>query len=361
MTPIRILTASEQAAKHLRNELTQGTWKGLMPGSNRLAKELGVGGNTLEVALKQLENENFLISQGPSRRRKIKLTKTQTTTTLRIAFFHYDHPSQSVGYIIDLQHELQAAGHTIISMPKTMLDLKMDIQRISRMAAEIKVDAWILTAASRDTLTWFANQKTPTFALFGRRRGLPLAGTGPDKVPAYLSAVRQLNQMGHRRIVLVTSKMRRLPLPGLPEQAFLDELKALGLSSSSYNLPDWEETPTGLQKLLDSLFSLTPPTALMIDEVGLFIATQQQLARRGIFAPENISLICTDASPAFQWCQPAISHIQWDQKPLVRRIVRWAENIAKGKKDLRQTSTKASLIQGATMGSIDNRPKNFVS
>jgi DNA-binding LacI/PurR family transcriptional regulator len=352
MTTIRILAASEQVAEHLRNELTKGTWSGLMPGSNRLARELGVGGNTLEAALKQLENEGTLISQGPSRRRKINLTETQTTTPLRIAFFHYDRPSRGNGYITDLQHELKAAGHTIIPVPKTMLDLKMDLQRVSSMANEVKTDAWILTAASRDTLTWFAKQKTPTFALFGRRRGLPLAGAGPDKVPAYLTGIRQLNKMGHRRIVLLTSKMRRLPLPGLPEQAFLDELRALGLPAGEYNLPDWEETPKGLVKLLDSLFSLTPPTALIIDEASHFIATQQYLARKGIIAPEKTSLICTDAHPIFLWCYPSIAHIRWDPQPLIRRVVRWAENISEGKTDLRQTSTKAEFITGATAGPV---------
>jgi hypothetical protein len=39
-------------------------------------------------------------------------------------------------------------------------------------------------------------------------------------------------------------------------------------------------------------FQHTPPTALIINESLLFIAAQQHLARRGIAAPENISLIC---------------------------------------------------------------------
>ncbi len=360
MSPIHILTASEQVAEHLRKELAQGTWSGLMPGSNRLARELGVGGNTLETALKQLENEGTLISQGPCRRRKINLTQTKVNTPLRIALLHYDRSAQREGYNIDLQHELEAAGHSVLPLPKTLQDLKMDVQRISRMAAEVKTDAWILSAASRDTLTWFAKQKTPTFALFGHRRGLPLAGAGPDKVPAYIAGIRQLNEMGHRRIVLLTSKMRRCPIPGLPEQAFLDELTALGLPSGAYNLPDWETTPKGLLKLLDSLFSLTPPTALMIDEASHFIAAQQYLARRGIIAPQKLSLICTDAHPVFPWFHPSIAHIQWPHQPLIRRIVRWAENISQGKPDLRQTATNAKFIEGATVGPVPHVSSSLI-
>jgi hypothetical protein len=37
-------------------------------------------------------------------------------------------------------------------------------------------------------------------------------------------------------------------------------------------------------------------------------------------------------------------------RPIVRRIVRWADNIAKGKTDLRQSFTKSSFVQGGTIG-----------
>ena len=354
MKGLRVYTAAEQVAEYLRNEIERGTWSGDMPGSNRLARELGVGGNTLEAALKLLEKEETLISQGPNRRRRINLDVAgfQESTPLRIAFLYYDRPARSESYIVDLTHELEAAGHSIIPVSRTLQDLKMDIGRISKMVGEIRADAWVLTAASRETLTWFSNRKTPAFAIFGRRMGLPLAGAGPNKVPAYVASVQQLNQLGHRRIVLITSKMRRLPLPGLPEQAFLDELKALGLSSGKYNLPDWEETPGGLLDLLGSLFNLTPPTALIIDEASYFIAAQQHLARRGMIAPEQISLICTDYHMVFPWCFPSIAHIGWDSRPVIRRVIRWAENVSRGKEDLRQTSTNARLIAGGTVGPV---------
>ncbi len=352
MNPVRILTASEQVAEHLRKELSQGTWSGLMPGSNRLARELGVGGNTLEAALGQLESEGILVSQGPGRRRKILFLRDTERKQLRIAILHYDRSARTEGYLLDLQHAVEAAGHSIVPFSHTFEDLKMDLKSVSTLVAESSVDAWVLVAASREILNWFVEEKVRAFALFGRRRGLVLAGAGPDKVPAYCAAVRRLHENGHRRIVLLTSKMRRLPLPGLPEQAFLDELRALSLPSGLYNLPDWESTPKGLHKILDSLFGMTPPTALIVDEAPHFIAAQQYLARRGVFAPEKISLVCTDYHPMFAWCFPSIAHILWDHRALVRRIVRWANNLSEGKEDLRQTSTKAKFVEGGTVGPV---------
>lgn len=323
-----------------------------MPGSNRLARELGVGGNTLEGALKILEADGILIPAGPGKRRRIALQDNPKHLSLRIGFLHYDTPARSESYLLDLQHKLESAGHSIIQVPKTLFDLKMNLRRVSKIAEETTVDAWVLTAASREILTWFSQQNKPTFALFGRRRGLPLAGAGPDKVPAYIASVRHLYDLGHRRIVFLTSKMRRLPEPGIPEQAFLNELQVLGLPGGRYNLPDWETTPEGLIQLLDSLFDLTPPTALMIDEASHFLAVQHHLARRGIFAPEKISLICTDAHSAFPWFSPSIAHIKWEADPLIRRIVRWAANVSKGRSDLRQTSTATKLVHGKTIGPV---------
>lgn len=39
----------------------------------------------------------------------------------------------------------------------------------------------------------------------------------------------------------------------------------------------------------------------------------------------------------------------------MRRIVRWADNIAKGKTDLRQSFTKSSFVPGGTVGPVNKK------
>jgi DNA-binding LacI/PurR family transcriptional regulator len=68
--------------------------------------------------------------------------------------------------------------------------------------------------------------------------------------------------------------------------------------------------------------------------------------------PEDISLICTDEDPSFDWCEPSVAHIRWNYRPVVRRIVRWANNVSHGKKDLRRTLTKAEFVEGGTVGVV---------
>ena len=164
------------------------------------------------------------------------------------------------------------------------------------------------------------------------------------------AATRTLIQLGHRRIVLLARTGRRLPEPGATERAFLDELAVAGLSPDAYHLPDWEVSIKGFHDRLNSLFRWTPPTALIIQEAIFYVAALQFCANRGLRVPHDVSLVCTDADPAFHWCQPSVAHIRWDSRPVVRRIVRWAAHISLGQEDLRQTLTPAEFVPGGTIG-----------
>lgn len=350
MARFRTLSSAEQVASHLREEVTSGKIRSVMPGVLRLEAELGINRKTIEVALKRLEDEGLLVARGVGRRRLIQAPLHTASPSLRIAILVSDPSDTRLDYIIELQHRLMEAGHTPVLPPKTMVELRMDIGRLSRMANRTEADAWVVLSGSREILEWFAAQPQPTMAVFGRRRGVSIAAVGPDKRHGYSALTRRLIELGHRRIVLLARTRRRLPQPGAVEQVFLDELSAHGVLAGDYNLPDWDETINGFHARLESLFQITPPTALIIDEAPHFNAVMHFCAKRGIRVPQDVSLVCTDADPSFSWCKPGISHIRWDSRPVVRRILRWAENVSKDRADLRQTLTAAEFVEGGTIG-----------
>ncbi len=143
---------------------------------------------------------------------------------------------------------------------------------------------------------------------------------------------------------------RRLPQPGESERMFLNTLEDHGIVPGPYHLPDWEETPGGFHARLTELFRVTPPTALIIEEARFFFAALQFCGQRGLRVPEDISLVCTDGDPYFEWCEPSVAHIRWNTRPVVRRIERWVANISRGKPDARQTLTRAEFVPGGTIG-----------
>ena len=351
MKAFRPLSTVAQLAGHLREEVLQGTLCGSMPGVNRLAGTLGVSGRMVIAAVKQLEREGMLLGQGPRRRSRIVLPAgVAAGRRLRVAFMDYNPTALTERYISDLQHLLASAGHVAFHAGKTLLELRMDVRRVARLVAQTEADAWVVCAGSREVLEWFAAQPVPAFALFGRRRNVPLAGAGPNLLPACLAAVRRLLELGHRRIVMLARQERRAGGPGNIERAVLDEMAAHGISAGPYNLPDWEESREGFHRLLEKFYRLTPPSALILDEAFLFAAAQQHLAQRGILAPQHVSLVCTAPDPTFAWCQPTIAHIRYDLRPVLRRVARWADNVARGKDDRRQSHTKAEFVDGGTVG-----------
>ncbi|MFU8892451.1 MAG: substrate-binding domain-containing protein [Luteolibacter sp.] len=346
-----LATKAEQVAALLREGMHIGRWRGWLPGRGRLAKELGCSHGTVEAALQQLVREGLLVTEGAGKRRRIVLRRGEARKrVMRVRILLYEQVDRSMPDLAELLARLQEQGYAADFALKSLKDLGMQVDRVASFVKKTPADAWVVAAGSREILEWFAHGPVPALAMFGRFSGLPIASSSPRIAPAMVKAVRRLAELGHRRIVMLSSEERHKPFPAIFEQIFLDELKALGLPTGPYNLPDWPGHANGLRACLDALFKVTPPTALICGETRFFAAAQQYLARRGIHAPEHVSLICSDPDPAFEWCDPAVSHFCWDRKPVIKRVVEWVDNVAKGKDDRRQMLFDGEFVEGGTIG-----------
>ena len=102
MIPLRVLSASEQVAEYLRQELLCGTWVDTMPGESHLVAQLGVGRDTVKMALKHLERDGLLVPQGVGRRRKIALSDDHTAQALRVAVMLFESEDKGLDFQIQL-------------------------------------------------------------------------------------------------------------------------------------------------------------------------------------------------------------------------------------------------------------------
>lgn len=351
MAKFRILSASEQVAERLRVDIRRGTWSHKMPGEHRLVAELGTSHDTVKEALRKLEKEGLLLNQGPGKKRLISLDgNASPATSLHVQILLYEKGDSKLGLVLELLHGLHVAGYQVAFAEKTLMGLGMDVKRVARFVENTAADAWIIIAGSRDVLDWFVAHPTPAFALFGRLVNVRLASTSPKKAEVYTEVVDRLVELGHTRIVHLVREERRKPAPGLLERLFLERLEKHGIQAGAYNLPDWEESPASLYALMESLFQHTPPTAMLIDGSVLYHAVRSYLSNHRIIVPDQISLICTDPDPSFEWCLPTVTHMDWDSRAMIQRVFKWADNISRGKDDRRKTSQKAHLVTGGTIG-----------
>ena len=351
MRQIKIKTAVEQISDAIRESIQSGEMKGTIPGAGRLAKALGVNHKTVESALRDLESEGLIINKGARQSRSVNSKNLKPTNSgIRIAIFLQDQSDVRDVMMVEIKHRLEESGHYPFFVNKSMIDLRMNKRRIARIVNRTETDAWILLAAPKEILEWFSKQETPAFAVFGNRlEEVNIAGASPGKSHPVVQATQTLIDLGHRRIILIIRKYQREPI-STSAQAFLDVLNSNGIQSSDFNLPDWEETGEGFNQLLESIFKITPPTAIITDEPFQYLAAHHFMVNRGIQIPKHLSLICSDYDPIFKWCMPSVSHITFSNKPLLRRINDWAQNVKNQKNDLRQTILKATFVPGETIG-----------
>ncbi len=342
----RVSSHVEQVAAHLREMLLQGRWQDEMPGALKLEQEIGASHTIIDRALRLLEIEGILLAQGPGRKRRIAAKRPQATK-LRVRILLYDVCNDDMVRLLNLLHQ---AGHDVDFAEKTMAQLGMDLKRITRYVRTQEADAWVIIAGSQELLQWFSAQPTPAFALYGRIKDARLASAGPRKLGAAGELLERLIALGHQRIVSIVREERRQPSPSGMEQFFLKTLEQHGIKTGAYHLPDWGDSPDELQRLLDSLFEHTPPTALLIDEPAIMIAAKDHLASRGIIAPKDVSIACYDGDQVLDWCRPAITRIVWDSEKVRRCVVRWANQVAKGNNPRRMTLIDSVLDPGGTIG-----------
>lgn len=355
MNPVPRLNLVEQTALHLERGIASGCWQGVMPGVLRLAGEIGVSKDTTEAALRVLESRGRLVSRGQGKCREVVAEGDVKAgrRSLRVGMLVRDELGKSVALtqeiFLKLMHDLEALGHQPVFAPKSLGDLGLDPRRIGRMVEKCSADAWVISGASHDVLQWFHRQGKPFISLGGRFGGVPAASASIDPAQAIQTTVERLIGLGHRRIVLVCLPDWVRPQPGRIVTEFFRQLEAAGLPASEYNAPYHETTPDGCARMLESLFRLTPPTALIVPNMHYAFAAMAFLGTRGLSVPRDVSIVSRSPDPVFDWVRPRIAHFHCPTGPLIRHILRWVEGCAKGRPSHEGLSVDATLVPAETL------------
>ena len=343
----------------LREDIRAGQLTGKLPGVCTLAGEYGVSHGTLRAGLLRLEREGMLKSGGDGRSRRVVARKPVAAKRKMCVTVLLNErlEEEYTGFrflMLQLHRELQAAGHGFRFAHKTQRDLKNDLGRIKRYVASQATDIWVVVGATKEILTWFAGQNVPAIALGGDCRTVPIASAGRDIRDALREACRHLVKMDHQRIVLLGSRTIRNP-ESLLYQVFASELAAGGVTLGNYNLPECDETPAGTYALLDSLFRLTPPTAIIVAQSTLLVATLAFLAQRKLLVPTDVSVICMTYDVMPGWHRPMIAHFSSDESALVERIVGWVNAVVSGSADSERVLCNSVFVPGESIGPARNR------
>lgn len=359
---VRRLSIIDQTMDHIREGVREGRWSGKLPGVRPLSRELGVSRESLRNALRRLSAEGLLAEDGPGGARRILKRETPAAReSLRIAILPARHMhTESAAdqlLILRLMHDLESAGHACVLAPPSWSGSEPSHASLERLVKDKAADAWMIYQGSREVLKWFAAQEFPTLALGGNNSTLPLAAVGFDYTSALREATRMLLQRGHRRIVFIAPRFARTPTAARPVRTFLDELTNAGIPTGEFNVPDWEETPAGLRALLVSLFSLTPPSAIITWDGFEASGVLAFLSERKLTTPKDVSIVALTNDPCIVWQNPGVKLANCEQDPdiFIRHCLRWANDATRAKARTNNELLSVHFDPGNTIGPAGQR------
>jgi DNA-binding LacI/PurR family transcriptional regulator len=338
----------------LRQQIKLGALRGKIPGVRKLAANLNVSRDNVRVALQRLETEGWLrdVEHGRSREVVTKLPRSaRERRMLRIGVLIFEPldamPTTLQRLIMSMQHRMESAGHGVTLITERGQPSEA---RLKRVVPGIQADVWVLHRASRPVMQWFITRGIPAYAAGGMAHGLPIAASSIHLAQAVEQAVDEYVRLGHRRIVLITASYLRKPAPSSSITRFIEIMHRHGIKVNDFHLPDWDETPAGLQTLLTSLFKATPPTALIVEQPTHMLGALSFLKARDLSIPAQVSFTVMFPDATMEWWQPTLAHFRWSEEPFIKHLDRWLGHIAEGHADVSQRHVEAVFVKGGVHG-----------
>ncbi|MFD0893645.1 GntR family transcriptional regulator [Luteolibacter ambystomatis] len=359
-----VLPVVDRVYQLLLEGIGNGCWGGRLPSERQLAAELKVARMTLAKALQRLEAEGCVARSGRSRGRVVvanaQAVVEPKTRQWRIGILvPVEAEDEMEFWRIDRQiimSSIMELGHTPCVAHMALSNDSPRLGRLEKLMDSMNADAWIVFCGPRVVLEWLdGHRHEPVLAWGGSIHGLRRIPAGGISIKsALLELACEFLALGHRRIVFITSRIHRQPVLSESLVAYRNVLSEAGIQLSDYHLPDWEETPEGLERLLESLFRLTPPTAIILFDEHYASGVLGFLSRQRLEMPDDVSVAVVGEVRSLAWYWPGkqLTGLQRNDDEFVRNITRWIEDQAFGRQATKRYLGSYLLARGNTIGRV---------
>ena len=347
----------EETATTLKEWISQGVVKHTLPGEMQLKVKLGVGRDTLRLALKSLTKDDWVLPAIKGRPRRVQTRRLPRLGKavgdhLPVTFLS-PHPVEHRITLLELEdtrQRLAEQGRSLQFVAPDIFHLKHPQRRLERLVCEHPSAAWILYVTSEPMQRWFAEQSLPTFLYETPFPGVELPFVVADWEAAAFHAGIQLVRQGHRRIGMLEYHERR---PGLlaAEQGLKRALATVGVTERMMVFND-DRSPVSVARSLDRAFSLKQrPTALVVTRASQLLTCYSWLASRGIKVPTDASLVCLANDSWYADLHPQVCHYLPNSQTMSRQIAkRVLELVATGQVLRDSIRMPLEYVPGATIG-----------
>jgi len=350
---------ADQAAAFLRERIVAGHWPDKLPGIQSLAEECRISPVTMRAGVRLLEKGGWIRNSGSGKNRVaavpegyLKKERKHLNITILPGLPIVDEDSAFQRLVMDLQHQLEGAGHQCRIAPTSQEQMGHDCERIARYVKKNPADAWVVIGGRTDVVSWFSRHSEPAICIGGGVLNEPIASTGMIQDRAFDDALSHLVALGHRRIIFLWPLYRLDPTSDHYIKIFGKVLTKAGTGLSAYHVPAWKPDPRSLHAVLEKSFRFTPPTAIVTTYGKWMAGVLSFLADRGLKSPKDVSLLSMNEDDWFSWQIREISCLRGDDTLMVQRILRWTKAIQHGKADKEFIGFPQEWHRGETIGPV---------
>lgn len=355
--PIRTNLVS-QTTSTIKQWITGGVLRGTLPGEMRLKAQLGVGRDTLRLALKALAREGWITAPVKRRQRRVNVKHLPASpgrpqNRLPVTFLSPD-PVATMATLLEIEQtraRLAQLGHELRFLAPPIFHLHTPDRELERLVRDNPSAAWLLYVVSAPVQRWFEKQNLPAFIFHcSPFPGVNLPYVVSDWDAAAFHAGLQLVRQKHRVVGIMEYRDR---FPGVARVAQGLE-RALAMAGNNSRLISFKDdrTPASIARSLAAAFSLPDrPTALMITYSTQLLTCYPWLVARGIRVPGDVSLVSIVDDRWFGDLHPPICYYQPDlglaSKTIADRVVELVETGQVVSKSLR---LRMEYARGGTIG-----------
>lgn len=326
-------TLSEQLAAEISKEITAGVWTERLPGHRILGKRYDVSRPTCERALNILEANGLISPAEPGKMRKIlrKESKKAASDQLHLlVVIDSRHPptQEDAALILQIEDFWKSEGGQTSRV-------QCDLMRIRKPAYLLK--KWISASGANcvffDTITleWVKAVETfklPCYATGGSLRGSVglLSGSGFKIVDCITGLLREVLELGHRRILLVmgratpeevmTSAVQESTAPIFAENWDGEEV------SFSHMIPDLVH-PSDWHEWWRMTLTKERPSVVITENVFQAICLNNYCLAHGIQMPRDMSLVVLEDADFLAWLQPSPTRYRHLHEDALRHFRSW--------------------------------------
>jgi DNA-binding LacI/PurR family transcriptional regulator len=348
----------QETTATLKEWISGGILKETLPGERELKARLGIGRNTLRLALELLAKEGWLSSASRGRQRRVQKVEplahgdTGAAYRLPVTFLSPYSPveSETLVELEGLRVHLEEQGRRLQFLAPAIFRLQHPDHHLERLVHQHPSVAWVLHVASEPMQRWFARQGIRAFLYGSPFPEADLPFLVPDWEGAAFHAGIQLVRQRHRTIGLFEYQER---FPGVlaAERGLQRALDTTGDPGRVVVFKD-DLTPPSVAHSLEVAFGLKErPTAMVLTRSNQLLTCLSWCGSRGIRFPGDFSLVSLTHDTWFGELHPPITHYSTKPAMIARYLAeRVMELVATGQVARKSLRLQLDYVPGATIG-----------